>query len=114
MISLCRIKPLFQDVNRLIAISPESCLGVKADFVSFRVCMDPNDEMKAGLLAQAESGEGVLTAGRWQHLAFTYTQQPEGKKNIRGQLTMWVCGIRWEHNHSLQDCVFDSETAVNM
>ncbi|KAI7805145.1 lysosomal-trafficking regulator isoform X2 [Triplophysa rosa] len=60
----------------------------------FRICMDPNDEMKAGLLAQAESGEGVLTAGRWQHLAFTYTQQPEGKKNIRGQLTLWVCGIR--------------------
>ncbi|XP_051503760.1 lysosomal-trafficking regulator isoform X2 [Myxocyprinus asiaticus] len=60
----------------------------------FRICIDPNDEMKAGLLAQAESAEGVLTAGRWQHLALTYTQQPEGKKNIHGQLTLWVCGIR--------------------
>uniref|UniRef100_A0A671STM9 Lysosomal-trafficking regulator-like n=1 Tax=Sinocyclocheilus anshuiensis TaxID=1608454 RepID=A0A671STM9_9TELE len=60
----------------------------------FRICIDPNDEMKAGLLAQAESGDGVLTAGRWQHLALTYSQQPEGKKNIHGQLTLWVGGIR--------------------
>ncbi|XP_016403297.1 lysosomal-trafficking regulator-like, partial [Sinocyclocheilus rhinocerous] len=50
--------------------------------------------MKAGLLAQAESGDGVLTAGRWQHLALTYSQQPEGKKNIHGLLTLWVGGIR--------------------
>ncbi|RXN09374.1 lysosomal-trafficking regulator isoform X1 [Labeo rohita] len=61
---------------------------------TFRICIDPNDEMKAGLLAQAESGDGVLTAGRWQHLALTYSQQPEGKKNIHGQLTLWVGGIR--------------------
>ncbi|KAG5831273.1 hypothetical protein ANANG_G00302050 [Anguilla anguilla] len=60
----------------------------------FRICVDPNDEMKAGLLAQAESGEGVLTPGRWQHVALTYTQQPEGKKSICGTLALWVCGIR--------------------
>lgn len=50
--------------------------------------------MKAGLLAQAESLHGVLSVGRWQHLALTYTQQPEGKKNIRGRLALWVCGIK--------------------
>ncbi|XP_073776411.1 lysosomal-trafficking regulator isoform X4 [Danio rerio] len=61
---------------------------------TFRICIDPNDEMKAGLLAQAESGDEVIPAGRWQHLALTYTQQPEGKKNIHGQLSLWVCGIR--------------------
>ncbi|XP_036430614.1 lysosomal-trafficking regulator isoform X3 [Colossoma macropomum] len=61
---------------------------------TFRICIDPNDEMKAGLLAQTESGEGVLTAGLWQHLAFTYTQQPEGKKNIHGHLVLWACGIK--------------------
>ncbi|KAL7877250.1 hypothetical protein SRHO_G00038930 [Serrasalmus rhombeus] len=60
----------------------------------FRICIDPNDEMKAGLLAQTESGEGVLTAGLWQHLALTYTQQPEGKKNIHGHLVLWACGIK--------------------
>lgn len=56
--------------------------------------MDPNDEMKAGLLAQAESLHGVLSAGQWQHLALTYTQQHEGKKNIHGCLSLWVCGIK--------------------
>ncbi|XP_072533561.1 lysosomal-trafficking regulator isoform X2 [Salminus brasiliensis] len=61
---------------------------------TFRICIDPNDEMKAGLLAQTESGEGVLAAGQWQHLALTYTQQPEGKKNIHGRLVLWVCGIK--------------------
>ncbi|XP_058238437.1 lysosomal-trafficking regulator isoform X2 [Hemibagrus wyckioides] len=61
---------------------------------TFRICIDPNDEMKAGLLAQAESLHGVLSAGHWQHLALTYTQQPEGKKNIHGCLTLWVCGIK--------------------
>ncbi|XP_069036025.1 lysosomal-trafficking regulator isoform X2 [Lepisosteus oculatus] len=60
----------------------------------FRICIDPNDEMKAGLLAQAESEEGLLTPGRWQHLAFNYTQQPEGKKNVHGKLVMWVSGQR--------------------
>ncbi|KAM9477784.1 lysosomal-trafficking regulator isoform 2-T2 [Clarias gariepinus] len=61
---------------------------------TFRICIDPNDEMKAGLLAQAESPFGVLSTGRWQHLALTYAQQPEGKKNIHGCLTLWICGIK--------------------
>ncbi|NWW43367.1 LYST regulator, partial [Pedionomus torquatus] len=60
----------------------------------FRMCMDPNDEMKAGLLAQAESPENVFLVGRWQHLAITYLQQPEGKKNIHGKLSLWVSGVR--------------------
>ncbi|KAI4900261.1 hypothetical protein NFI96_016679 [Prochilodus magdalenae] len=61
---------------------------------TFRICIDPNDEMKAGLLAQTESPEGILTEGRWQHLAFSYTEQPEGKKNIQGRLVLWACGIK--------------------
>uniref|UniRef100_A0A8C1ZU40 Lysosomal trafficking regulator n=1 Tax=Cyprinus carpio TaxID=7962 RepID=A0A8C1ZU40_CYPCA len=65
-------------------------VNISTGAFTFRICIDPNDEMKAGLLAQAESGDGVLTAGRWQHLALTYSQQPEGKKNIHGQLTLWV------------------------
>uniref|UniRef100_A0A672PLP6 Lysosomal trafficking regulator n=1 Tax=Sinocyclocheilus grahami TaxID=75366 RepID=A0A672PLP6_SINGR len=69
-------------------------VNISTGAFTFRICIDPNDEMKAGLLAQAESGDGVLTAGRWQHLALTYSQQPEGKKNIHGQLTLWVGGIR--------------------
>ncbi|XP_066553225.1 lysosomal-trafficking regulator isoform X2 [Amia ocellicauda] len=60
----------------------------------FRICIDPNDEMKAGLLAQAESEEGLLSPDRWHHLALTYTQQPEGKKNMRGRLVLWVSGER--------------------
>ncbi|NXK24793.1 LYST regulator, partial [Arenaria interpres] len=60
----------------------------------FRMCIDPNDEMKAGLLAQAESPENVFLTGRWQHLAITYLQQPEGKKNIHGKLSLWVSGQR--------------------
>ncbi|NXS94620.1 LYST regulator, partial [Jacana jacana] len=60
----------------------------------FRMCMDPNDEMKAGLLAQAESPENVFLVGTWQHLAITYLQQPEGKKNIHGKLSLWVSGQR--------------------
>ncbi|KAM6280769.1 lysosomal-trafficking regulator isoform 1-T3 [Porphyrio hochstetteri] len=60
----------------------------------FRMCMDPNDEMKAGLLAQAESPENVFLVGRWQHLALTYLQQPEGKKNIHGKLMLWISGQR--------------------
>ncbi|NXN27197.1 LYST regulator, partial [Nycticryphes semicollaris] len=60
----------------------------------FRMCMDPNDEMKAGLLAQAESPENVFLVGRWQHLAITYLQQPEGKKNVHGKLSLWVSGQR--------------------
>lgn len=60
----------------------------------FRICIDPNDEIKAGLLAQADSGADLLKAGQWQHLGITYTQQPEGKKNIHGRVVVWVCGIR--------------------
>ncbi|KAG7462834.1 hypothetical protein MATL_G00188970 [Megalops atlanticus] len=60
----------------------------------FRICVDPNDEMKAGLLAQAESEEALLSLDRWQHLALTYIQQPEGKKNVHGTLAIWVCGVR--------------------
>ncbi|XP_061083889.1 lysosomal-trafficking regulator-like isoform X5 [Conger conger] len=60
----------------------------------FRISVDPNDEMKAGLLAQAESGEGLLVPGQWQHVALTYTQQPEGKKNVSSTLVLWVCGVR--------------------
>ncbi|XP_046885311.1 lysosomal-trafficking regulator isoform X3 [Hypomesus transpacificus] len=62
--------------------------------LTFRMCVDPNDEMKAGLLAQAESGAGVVRPGPWQHLGITYSQQPEGKKNIHGSLALWVCGVR--------------------
>ncbi|XP_018535784.1 lysosomal-trafficking regulator isoform X2 [Lates calcarifer] len=73
-------------------------LQVWADFstgsLTFRICIDPNDEIKAGLLAQADSGEGLLRPGQWQHLGLTYTQQPEGKKNIHGRVVVWVCGIR--------------------
>ncbi|XP_067381634.1 lysosomal-trafficking regulator isoform X1 [Channa argus] len=62
--------------------------------LTFRICIDPNDEIKAGLLAQADSDEGLLRPGQWQHLSLTYTQQPEGKKNIHGCVVVWVCGIR--------------------
>ncbi|XP_033836122.1 lysosomal-trafficking regulator isoform X1 [Periophthalmus magnuspinnatus] len=62
--------------------------------MTFRMCIDPNDEIKAGLLAQAESGEGLLRPGQWQHIGLTYSQQPEGKKNIHGSVVVWVCGIR--------------------
>lgn len=62
--------------------------------LTFRICIDPNDEIKAGLLAQAESGEGLFKPGQWQHLGLTYSQQPEGKKNIHGCVVVWVCGIR--------------------
>ncbi|XP_055358676.1 lysosomal-trafficking regulator isoform X4 [Betta splendens] len=73
-------------------------LQVWADFttgsLTFRICIDPNDEIKAGLLAQADSVEGLLRPGQWQHLGLTYSQQPEGKKNIHGCVVVWVCGIR--------------------
>ncbi|XP_028280141.1 lysosomal-trafficking regulator isoform X8 [Parambassis ranga] len=79
-------------------------LQVWADFstgsLTFRICIDPNDEIKAGLLAQADSGEGVLKGGQWQHLGLTYSQQPEGKKNIHGRVVVWVCGI-WKCEVSL-------------
>ncbi|XP_075875083.1 lysosomal-trafficking regulator isoform X4 [Nelusetta ayraudi] len=62
--------------------------------LTFRICTDPNDEIKAGLLAQADSGEKLLRSSWWQHLSITYTQQPEGKKNVHGRVVVWVCGIR--------------------
>lgn len=61
----------------------------------FRICIDPNDEVKAGLLAQAESGGKLLKPGQWQHIGLTYSQQPEGKKNTLGRVVVWVCGIRY-------------------
>uniref|UniRef100_A0A3B4ZMN3 Lysosomal trafficking regulator n=1 Tax=Stegastes partitus TaxID=144197 RepID=A0A3B4ZMN3_9TELE len=67
---------------------------------SHRICIDPNDEIKAGLLAQADSGEGLFKGGQWQHLGLTYSQQPEGKKNIHGRVVVWVCGI-WKCEVSL-------------
>lgn len=57
--------------------------------------MDPNDEMKAGLLAQAETPENTFLVGKWQHLALTYIEQPEKKKNIHGTLSLWICGQRY-------------------
>uniref|UniRef100_A0A803YNV1 Lysosomal trafficking regulator n=1 Tax=Meleagris gallopavo TaxID=9103 RepID=A0A803YNV1_MELGA len=60
----------------------------------FRMCMDPNDEMKAGLLAQAESPENIFLVDRWQHLAIQYKQKQESKKNIHGELSLWVSGQR--------------------
>ncbi|XP_068597852.1 lysosomal-trafficking regulator [Brachionichthys hirsutus] len=67
---------------------------VSTGSLTFRICIDPNDEIKAGLLAQADSEEEVLGVGRWQHLGLTYTQQTEGKKNVHGRVVVWVCGIR--------------------
>ncbi|XP_074079064.1 lysosomal-trafficking regulator [Macrotis lagotis] len=60
----------------------------------FRMCMDPNDDLKAGLLAQVESQENIFLLGKWQHLALTYIQQPEGKRNIHGKISIWVSGQR--------------------
>uniref|UniRef100_UPI00398EDA26 lysosomal-trafficking regulator isoform X1 n=2 Tax=Pristiophorus japonicus TaxID=55135 RepID=UPI00398EDA26 len=60
----------------------------------FRICIDPNDDLKAGLLAQAESQENIITPGKWQHLALTYVQQSESKKNVHGKLSLWVSGQR--------------------
>ncbi|XP_023692044.2 lysosomal-trafficking regulator isoform X2 [Paramormyrops kingsleyae] len=61
---------------------------------SFRVCVDPSDELKVGLLAKAESQGGLLTPGQWEHIALTYTQKPEGKRNAHGRLALWICGVR--------------------
>ncbi|XP_041043517.1 lysosomal-trafficking regulator isoform X2 [Carcharodon carcharias] len=61
---------------------------------TFRICIDPNDDLKAGLLAQAESQENILTPGKWQHLALTYVQQSESKKSVLGKLSLWVSGQR--------------------
>uniref|UniRef100_A0A8C6VCC8 Lysosomal trafficking regulator n=1 Tax=Naja naja TaxID=35670 RepID=A0A8C6VCC8_NAJNA len=60
--------------------------NVNSGTFTFRMCMDPNDDMKAGLLAQAETPENTFLVGKWQHLALTYIEQPENKKNIHGTL----------------------------
>ncbi|KAM9212392.1 lysosomal-trafficking regulator isoform 2-T2 [Dugong dugon] len=60
----------------------------------FRVCMDSNDDTKPVLLAQVESQENIFLPSKWQHLVLTYLQQPQGKKNIHGKLSMWVSGQR--------------------
>ncbi|XP_077781904.1 lysosomal-trafficking regulator isoform X3 [Podarcis muralis] len=68
--------------------------NVNTGSFTFRMCMDPNDEMKAGLLAQAETPENTFLVGTWQHMALTYLQQPESKKNIHGTLSLWISGQR--------------------
>ncbi|KAH0622506.1 hypothetical protein JD844_024875 [Phrynosoma platyrhinos] len=68
--------------------------NVNTGAFTFRMCMDPNDEMKAGLLAQVETPENTFLIGKWQHLALTYQQQPESKKNIHGTLSLWISGQR--------------------
>ncbi|EPQ17130.1 Lysosomal-trafficking regulator [Myotis brandtii] len=60
----------------------------------FRLCVDSNDDAKAILLAQAESLENVFLPRKWQHLVLTYFQQPQGKKNLHGKISMWVSGQR--------------------
>ncbi|XP_037677522.1 lysosomal-trafficking regulator isoform X2 [Choloepus didactylus] len=65
----------------------------KGTFI-FRVCMDSNDDMKAVLLAQVESQGKIFHTSKWQHLVLTYLQQPQGKKNIHGKLSIWVSGQR--------------------
>ncbi|XP_036775204.2 lysosomal-trafficking regulator isoform X2 [Manis pentadactyla] len=65
----------------------------KGTFI-FRVCVDSNDDMKAVLLAQVESQENIFLPSKWQHLVLTYLQQPQGKKNIHGKISIWVSGQR--------------------
>ncbi|XP_067840227.1 lysosomal-trafficking regulator isoform X1 [Heptranchias perlo] len=60
----------------------------------FRICIDPNDDLKAGVLAQAESQENIITPGKWQHLALTYVQHSESKKTVHGKLSLWLSGQR--------------------
>ncbi|XP_004620422.2 lysosomal-trafficking regulator isoform X1 [Sorex araneus] len=60
----------------------------------FRVCMDSNDDTKAVLLEQVESQENIFLPSKWQHLVFTYLQQPQGKKNIQGKISIWISGQR--------------------
>uniref|UniRef100_A0A5F8GZ26 Lysosomal trafficking regulator n=1 Tax=Monodelphis domestica TaxID=13616 RepID=A0A5F8GZ26_MONDO len=68
----------------------------------FRMCIDSNDDTKVGLIAQAESQENIFLLGKWQHLALTYFQQPEGKKNIHGKFSMWVSGQRSKGRQSFK------------
>ncbi|MEJ1284502.1 lysosomal trafficking regulator [Cricetulus griseus] len=60
----------------------------------FRVCMDSNDDVKAVSLAQVESQENIFFPSKWQHLVLTYLQHPQGKKNVHGEISIWVSGQR--------------------
>ncbi|XP_049998401.1 lysosomal-trafficking regulator isoform X2 [Alexandromys fortis] len=60
----------------------------------FRMCIDSNDDMKAVSLAQVESQENIFFPSKWQHLVLTYLQHPQGKKNIHGEISIWVSGQR--------------------
>ncbi|CAH6809584.1 Lyst [Phodopus roborovskii] len=60
----------------------------------FRVCMDSNDDVKAVSLAQVESQENIFFPSKWQHLVLTYLQYPQGKKNVHGEISIWVSGQR--------------------
>ncbi|XP_021071161.1 lysosomal-trafficking regulator isoform X2 [Mus pahari] len=60
----------------------------------FRVCVDSNDDTKAVSLAQAESQENIFFPSKWQHLVLTYIQHPQGKKNVHGEISIWVSGQR--------------------
>uniref|UniRef100_A0A452TXA3 Lysosomal trafficking regulator n=1 Tax=Ursus maritimus TaxID=29073 RepID=A0A452TXA3_URSMA len=62
----------------------------------FRMCMDSNDDTKAVLLAQVESQENIFIPSKWQHLVLTYLQQPQGKKNNHGKISIWISGQRFE------------------
>ncbi|XP_039706305.1 lysosomal-trafficking regulator isoform X7 [Pteropus medius] len=76
------------------SISEISCFQ-PMPFLSLRsMCVDSNDDAKAVLLAQAESQENVFLPSKWQHLVLTYLQQPQGKKNVHGRMSMWVSGQR--------------------
>lgn len=61
-----------------------------------RMCMDSNDDTKAVLLAQVESQENIFIPSKWQHLVLTYLQQPQGKKNNHGKISIWISGQRFE------------------
>ncbi|XP_031215289.1 lysosomal-trafficking regulator isoform X3 [Mastomys coucha] len=60
----------------------------------FRVCVDSNDDTKAVSLAQVESQENIFFPSKWQHLVLTYIQHPQGKKNVHGEVSIWVSGQR--------------------
>ncbi|XP_018118608.1 lysosomal-trafficking regulator isoform X3 [Xenopus laevis] len=60
----------------------------------FRVCVDPCEEVKNGLLAHAETEENTFLVGKWQHLALTYKEQSENKKKTSSQIVLWVSGQR--------------------
>ncbi|XP_078452661.1 lysosomal-trafficking regulator isoform X1 [Lampetra planeri] len=65
-----------------------------AGLLTFRVVVDAGDGKKVDLLAQAETAEDVLALGQWQHLALSYQQRPEGKRNAHGRLAVWIDGCR--------------------